>query len=126
MVAAMAMELVVQWIMENELPAIPKVDDKVFKYDHNLEATVVCGHFRSIYALLVARCWPDLIQHRLKLNAVGRQFAAEGTKHVGWMLHKQKRVLEEERWENSAILEQLAGMPERLRNNWFRQMGLRP
>ena len=126
MAAAMAMEVVVQWIMENELPAIPQVDDKVLKYDHNLEATVVCGHFRSIYAFLVARRWPDLIQHRLKLNAVGRQFAAEGTKHVGWMLHTVNRVLEEERWEDSLILEQLAGMSEDARNNWFRQVGLRP
>ena len=115
-------ELVVQWVMENELPAIPKVDDKVFNYDHELNATVVCGHFRSIYALLVARRWPDLIQHRLKLNSVGRQAAVEGTKHVGLILHKVSRIFEEERSESNAILEELANMSEYARNKWFMRM----
>ena len=77
MAAAMAMEVVVQWVLENELPAFLEAD-KDFKSDRGREACEIGKHVRPIYALLMARRWPDLIQHRLKLNVVGRQWSDEG------------------------------------------------
>ena len=43
---------------------------------------------------------------------------------MGQTVHHMSRSTQEQRWETTAILEQLAGMSEDARNSWFMQMGL--
>ena len=119
----MAIELVIQWVVENELPAILEAD-KDFKYVRGMEASDIGKRFRPIYVLLVARNWPGLLQHRLKLNVVGRQWSDERARYRGQIVRNMNRSIREQRWETTAILEQLAGMSEDARNNWFMQTGL--